>query len=787
MNDQINSLPIAPYLNEICKNLKNSPSRFLILTAETAAGKSTAVPVSLLENFSGKILMLEPRRLAVTAIADRVSNLIGEETGNTVGYRLHLENKVSSLTRLEIVTEAILTRKLQSDPLLEDINVIVIDEFHERSIHADLALAFLKETMQLRDDLYVIIMSATLDLRSLAEFCGNNTPVMSVPGRNFPVNVEYTPDRSVVSCVADCLINRKQHRTILVFLPGLYEINKTKSQLAEKFSPDELQILILHSSVPLSEQRKILKPNPADMPVRVILSTSIAETSITVPDVTLVIDSGLCRTSRINIALGMNQLVTVPSSQFSAEQRTGRAGRVQSGECIRLWDKTEIRPLSQEPEILHTDISQLVLECAQWGVTDYKKLSWLTEPGEAAWKTSSQLLQNLGFIENNKITEKGSACLKLGLEPRIASTAYFARQNDCLDKALNLILKYSEYSDASSQRQKLFLKELEHRLNSIQIQTVEKSNPSDAEILLHGFPDRIAKLTSKERDYAEYQFPGGRKARIFGVNSPSNWIIAPEVDAGNAIGKIYSWENLSDNQAESWLEGKLITETVTRFVDESSFKLQKIQVIRFGNIVLSETILPASSEDFTEAVIGSVKKNGLQWLKLNDKINSFLLRCEFYSLYQDLSFCEKFNLLQNKADEWLKPFINSQKDFNQETIYNALYWYLDGSTIDSYVPEILKLQNGLKRKIHYEKHSEENKVFIKPVLEIIIQQAFGCFETPEICGQKVLLKLLSPARRPLQITEDLANFWTTSWIEICKEMKGRYPKHNWDYKKFQDD
>jgi len=787
MNSEIQNLPVAPFLDKLCSSLKNSPSRFLILTAETAAGKSTAVPVSLLEHFSGKIIMLEPRRLAVTAIADRVSNLLGEETGNTVGYRLHLENKVSSSTRLEIVTEAILTRKLQADPLLDDINVIVIDEFHERSVHADLSLAFLKETMALRDDLFVLIMSATLDLRSLAEYCGNDTPVMKVPGRNFPVKTTYTPERSVVSAVTDCILNKKEHKTILVFLPGLYEINKTKSALEERFSEDEIQILILHSSIPLSEQRKILKPNPADMPPRVILSTSIAETSITVPDVTMVIDSGLTRTSRLNISLGMNELVTIPESQFSAEQRTGRAGRVQAGECVRLWDKSEIRPVSLEPEILRTDISHLVLECAQWGASDYKKLSWLTQPNDAAWKTSTSLLQNLGLIKNDKITEKGSACLKTGLDPRMASTAYFGKQNNFLHEALNLILKFSEYTSASEQRQKQFISNIEGRLKNISVQQISDSNPSEAEILLQGFPDRLARLTSKSHDSSEYQFPNGKKALIKGQAATSEWIIAPEVEASNAIGRIYSWQNVPESEALEWLKDKTVTETKTLFTDETTFKYNKSEIVRYGQIIISEKKLPASGEDFIEAVIDTVSANGLEWLKPDDKTKMFLLRCEFYCLYENSSVCSKLENLATSCGEWLKPFITSPKDLTSKTIYEALYWYLNGTEIDSKVPEILKLENGLKRKISYEKHSEENKVIIKPVLEIIIQQAFGCFKTPQICGQNVLLKLLSPARRPLQITEDLENFWTSSWIEICKEMKGRYPKHNWDYKKFIED
>ncbi|MBP5283433.1 MAG: ATP-dependent RNA helicase, partial [Treponema sp.] len=309
MNAELSNLPVYPYLDQICENLKSSESRFLVLTAETAAGKSTAVPLALLEHFKGKILMLEPRRLAAIAIADRLSNLLGEETGRTVGYRLHLDTRVSDSTRLEVITEAILTRRLQADPLLEDVNVIVLDEFHERSVHSDLALAFLKETMQLRDDLYVIVMSATINYRSLAEYLGtedNPAAVMQIPGRQFPVEIEYKPDLSVAEAVIrelkmtdkanpDDKTNVRSD-TILAFLPGIYEIRKTKSELENYLTGVSLyaEILILHSSVPVSEQRKVLRPCLTDSPRRVILSSAIAETSLTVPGVTVVVDSGLC-------------------------------------------------------------------------------------------------------------------------------------------------------------------------------------------------------------------------------------------------------------------------------------------------------------------------------------------------------------------------------------------------------------------------------------------------------------------------------------------------------------
>ena len=882
MDTELSNLPIFPYLDQICENLKSSESRFLVLTAETAAGKSTAVPLALLEGFDGKILMLEPRRLAASAIADRLSDLLGEETGGTVGYRLHLDSKVSASTRLEVITEAILTRRLQSDPLLEDVNVIVLDEFHERSIHSDLVLAFLKETMLLRDDLFVIVMSATIDYRSIAEYLGskeNPAPVMQIPGRQFPVEVEYKPNLSVASAIFEelkkdashgrtglktndsykvpsknesHLIERhnspdseKNYRsdTILAFLPGIYEIRKTKSELEDYLSEADVdcEILILHSSVPLSEQRKVLRPCSSDFPRRVILSSAIAETSLTVPGVTIVVDSGLCRVNKMNVALGMEHLVTENESLFSAEQRAGRAGRVSAGRCVRLWGQHDVRLQQNQPEILRADLTGLVLECAQWGAGEIEKLDWLTEPSESAWNAAKFLLENLDCLESQedsngkkstKITEKGKAVLKLGLHPRLACVA--------LAGGAEAVLPYSEYAQASPERQKIFLDDLKRRLKDCRFKaratattleghtdedTLRESCHADSaphgcgenayesknprrNFLFEGFPDRLARLspeTQPNADRGEYQFPSGRKAWLnrellsqANLSSFPTWIVAVEVDAGERTGKIYSFEPLSENQAEEFLKEHAKSEIKTEFVgltngsDFKNLSVQKKEILSYGAIVLKEKKMPAESEDFALALCDLVSKKGLNSLPLDSKIENFLLRLEFYIKNQpkngqtglvSISELQKnFDSLEKNAEEWLRPFVKSQK-INAQDIYDALYWYLEGSEIDSKVPLQINLANGRKRKIFYEKKADGE---IVPTLEIIIQQIFGCFETPKILGKPVLLKLLSPASRPLQITNDLANFWNGAWIEICKEMKGRYPKHNWDYRVYEE-
>lgn len=795
-NDILSDLPIFPFLDEICDTLKSSESRFLVLTAETAAGKSTAVPISLLEHFDGKILMLEPRRLAASAIADRLSDLIGEECGKTVGYRLHLDSKVSSSTRLEVITEAILTRRLQSDPLLEDVNVIVLDEFHERSIHSDLVLAFLKETMQLRDDLFVIVMSATINYRSLSEYLGGKgapAPVMQIPGRLFPVEVDYRPNVSVSQAIFDELnLNAPQGCGVLAFLPGIYEIRKTKTELENLLSNGSYnaEILILHSSVPVSEQRKVLSPKKDSSSRRVILSSAIAETSLTVPDVRIVVDSGLCRMNKMNVALGMEHLVTERESLFSAEQRAGRAGRLAAGLCIRLWDKNEPRIEQNPPEILRADLTQLVLECAEWGAAEIEKLDWLTPPNPSAWNAARNLLEMLECIEikknpdgtsSSKITEKGKAVLKLGLHPRLACVALAGGEE--------AVLPFTEYAGASTERKQIFLNDLKRRLKDYRINLIDSSP------VLAGFPDRLALLspqTPPNAERAEYQFPSGRTAWLtrekLGAQAGfPKWLVAPEVDAGERTGKIYSFEVISEEEAEKFLKNHLKSEIRTEFAGLSSgsdFKnlsIQKKEVLAYGAIIVKEKKLPPSEEDFALALCDLVGKKGLDSLPLDSKTEDFLLRTEFYIKSRAKNTPElqkKFDSLAQNSEEWLLPFVKSQK-INAQDIYDALYWYLDGAEIDSKVPLQLILTNGRKRKIKYEKKADGK---IQPALEIIIQQIFGCFETPKILGTPVQLKLLSPASRPLQITDDLEHFWNGAWIEICKEMKGRYPKHNWDYR-----
>jgi len=790
--EKIATLPITPYLDEICTEVKKSKSQFLVLTAETAAGKSTAMPVALLKHFPGKVVMLEPRRLAVLNIASRVSQILDEEVGLTAGYQIHLENKISDKTRFIVLTEAILTRKIQSDPLLEGISVVVIDEFHERSIHADLALAFLKEAIQMRKDLYVIVMSATIDVEKITKYL--SAPYFHVPGRQYPVAISYEGNMTPSQAILHELAKKNEVGAILVFLPGIAEIRKTKNELEQ--AKCDSPIFILHSSISFLEQKKILQLNDKDYKGKrvVILSSAIAETSLTVPGITVVIDSGLSRVNSFNRSAGMETLVTRNESVFNAEQRAGRAGRIGPGRCIRLWNETDVRTTEMPPEIVRTDLTSLVLECAEWGIDCPDKLSWLDEPPSSSWNDAGILLEQLGCVRSEnvaeikwKITPLGKAVLSVGLHPRLACVAISGIYSNQLQETVKLAIKYSSYAAASAAQQKAAEIDLMSRVGKNIKGIARTAKPvSQTRMILSGFPDRIAQLCINTKnafkDESYYQFPSGRVAALYGTEHPE-YIVAPKVDAGEKTGKIYEWEKLTTEEAEDWLNAHASTSLKIEF-NESNRKLQKIENLMYGKLIVRTKKISVEKEDYTLAIKQTLAEKGIDWLPLSDKSKNLLLRIQFYIAYEkecaDKKRIEnKFTSLSKNSEEWLLPFITSvEKGITEELVSSALEWYLESENINKKVPQEIKLSNGKTKKIVYERQNDK----IIPVMEVIIQQVFGCMTTPKILGIPVLFKLLSPAKRPLQITDDLENFWKNTWPEICKEMKGRYPKHNWDYK-----
>ncbi len=793
ITNNISQYPISAYLTDICQTLKRSPSHTLILTAQTAAGKSTILPLALLEEFPGKMIMTEPRRLAVLGVANRLCDLRSEKAGQgQVGYKIHLENKICDKTRLEVVTEGILVRQLQNDPVLQDYQLVIIDEFHERSVNTDLALAFLKEALELRDDLYVIIMSATINTEKIQNYLSKNrndckasdVSVLQIPGRQFPVKVEYQAGKSVEAAVLAELERDLPggQGNILVFLPGISDIRKVAEKLQNPLNQKNVEICILHSSISLEEQKKVLKESENR---RVILASAIAETSLTVPGVTTVIDSGLARVNRMNISTGMENLTTEVESEFSAEQRKGRAGRVKAGRCVRLWSDFDPRIKDFPPEILRADLTPLVLECADRGIFSADGIDWLDKPSSAAWKEAVRLLQQLGMLKSDfRISDKGKIALNLGIHPRLAGIAiedFYRKKTKSgtfSNQAAKILIKYSSFSKSSFEIQKRFINDLEKRLLSSSVSSFKSTFRKNLPLILFGYPDRIAKrLTEFGKLPAEYQFPSGRKALLYEGRAPE-WIVAAEVMAGKSQGSIFEFEELTGSEIADFMENYAEKRQKSQFFEG---KILKTEDICYGEIILTSKKIPVGDGDLLAAWLNEVRTKCFDVLPVDSKVQNFLIRVEFCNQQKgkkELATDDGLkNYLQNSVEKWLPPFFGGATKLTSQTVYDALYWFLEGAKIDKDAPEILILPNGRKCKVKYERQAE-----IRPVVETIIQRIFGCFENPEICGKKVLFRLLSPASRPLQVTDDLEGFWSGAWLEICKEMKGRYPKHNWDYR-----
>ena len=597
---------------------------------------------------------------------------------------------------------------------------------------------------------------------------------MNIPGRQFPVKEIYMPEKSVTSAVREAM--SLEEKNILVFLPGIADIRKAQEELKASglFDEDEdNELCLLHSSISLEEQKRVItSPRPDQKSKRrVILSSAIAETSLTVPGVSIVIDSGLARVNRLDINTGMEKLTTERESEFSAEQRKGRAGRICEGTCIRLWDKHDPRQKNFPPEILRADLLPLVLECSERGIYDITGINWLDAPSAAAWKESAALLRQLGMLrEDGRITEKGKAALTLGLGPRLAGIAleaFDSASGKLSREGHELLIKFSTFSGAPKDLQQRFISDLEKRLKTCRYAACEKTDF----LILSGYPDRLAKRTSGPGiEPAEYKFAGGRQALLYSPNAPQ-WLVAPDLLARNADAVIFDFVELKEPKIGEFLEKHSEIREICSFTQGT---LQKFQNKCYGEIVLSSKKIPATEADYAEAWINQIKEKGLEALPRDERVESLLLRADFIA--QQKGSGEKLEVrLQENVRDWLLPFLAGKTSLNAATVYDALYWYLEGTEIDRQAPEMLVLENGRRCKVKYERQAE-----IRPVIEIIIQRIFGCFKTPEICGKKVLLRLLSPASRPLQVTDDLEHFWNGAWTEICKEMKGRYPKHNWD-------
>jgi ATP-dependent helicase HrpB len=812
-------LPIDAVLPQIADAAR--ACRPLVVTAEPGAGKSTVVPLALLESGilpSGKIVMLEPRRIAARAAARRMASLLGEPAGKTVGYRTRFETAVSADTRIEVVTEALLTRMLQKDPSLEGVAAVLFDEFHERSIHADLALALTLDARSvLRDDLRIALMSATLDAASAAALLGENAVVVNAPGRCFEVNVSYAPpkpgaplENHAVSVVLDAMRAHDGHA--LVFLPGEAEIRRTAAFAAKTH---DFEVLPLYGSLPAAEQDRVFTESDRR---RVILATPVAETSVTIPGVRIVVDSGLARMPFFSPASGMDQLRTVKISKASAEQRRGRAGRTAPGVCIRLWHEYEQKAMPDfaPPEIEHADLTELALELAQWGVTREKvsALPWMTPPPEVKLDYAFDLLTELGAVspETCQITPHGKLLHRLPVHPRLANAVLFAERHGLRREALQIAAILSDRDPlvnpqtadlaerlaaldktSSSQVDRQTLDRIRKAVSQLEaaLPPRVRAKPGTAAVedlssvattVAAAYPDRIARRRAGG-DKPEYLLSNGMTAKL-GAHDPlrdSEYLAV--ADSGGLAGQptIRLALPLDVAALETALPDLFRTRRETVWDDEA-LCVRVFSVKAIGSLTVERkpaTLRPG--DDSASLLIAAIRKRGLASLNISPGQLKFLRRIQFLHVHGCEGFpdCSEQHLLDT-LETWLAPHLDGVSRLDKlaaldyRSIFSAMLPPKAQSTLNSLAPERFEVPSGSHIAIDYSDPAA-------PMVRVKLQEVFGLAHSPKIAGGRVPLvfDLLSPAMRTVQITRNLDEFWDGSYFLVRKDMRGRYPKHNW--------
>lgn len=818
------SLPIDAVLPALRQALENRDEA--VLEAPPGAGKTTRVPLALLNEpwLAGQsILMLEPRRLAARAAAERLASELGEKVGETVGYRIRLDSKVGPKTRIEVVTEGILTRRLQADPALEGVGLVIFDEFHERSLDADLALALsLNGRELLRDDppLKVLLMSATLEGERLSRLL-NDAPVVSSEGRMYPVDIRwgrpFQPGEFIEPRVVDSVLQALADQTgsLLVFLPGQAEIRRVHQSLQEALGErPEVLLCPLHGELDLDAQRAAIDPAPKGLR-KVVLATNIAETSLTIDGVRVVIDAGLARVPRFDPGSGMTRLDTQRISRASATQRAGRAGRLEPGVCYRLWSEAQHDQLAAHgsAEIMQADLAGLALQLARWGVTP-EQLRWLDQPPTAAFTQAQDLLARLNAFKpgsRDNLSEHGLAMAELPAHPRIAhlllrgqdlglaqmacDVAALLGERDIqrgggadLHSRLALVSGESRTARGSHgvQRARQLARQYRGLLRGKPGAPVaDPDHPRWLGALLAlAYPDRVAQ--QRREGGAEYRLANGRAALFAEVDALMKcpWLVI--ADLGSRQGQREERIYLAAEFDPALFEG-VLAEQVERVDildwDEREQVLRAERQVKVGELVLSREPLPGLDDEArARALLGLVRRKGLNLLTWTPELRQWQARVALlrqldlakdgHSEWPDLAD----EALLASLEDWLQPYLGKVSRLSHfaaldlpSMLRNLLPWPLP-QRLEEQAPAHLAVPSGSNIRLDY----SENP----PILAVRLQELFGLAETPRIANgrQQVKLHLLSPARRPVQVTQDLANFWRTTYAEVKKDLKGRYPK-----------
>jgi ATP-dependent RNA helicase HrpB len=796
-------LPIDAVLDDLARTLERNNAA--VLVAPPGAGKTTRVPLALLDApwaKAKKIIVLEPRRIAARASAERMAKTLGERAGETVGYRVRFGTKISRATRIEVVTEGIFSRQILDDPELDGIAAVLFDEFHERSLDADLGLALARDAQTgLREDLRLLVMSATLDGARVAKLLGD-APVVESEGRAFPVETRYLSrkvdvplERQMADSIAIAL--RADGGSVLAFLPGAAEIRRTQNFLGERVQDASTEIVPLFGALDASVQDRAIAPAPKGSR-KVVLATSIAETSLTIEGVRIVVDSGLARVPRYEPDIGLTRLETVRASRAAVDQRRGRAGRTEPGICYRLWDEPQTASFAAytQPEILSADLSSLVLDLAQWGVSDPAALAFLDPPPAPALKEAKSLLEELGALDaDGRITAEGKRLRAMALPPRLArmivdSDAYGAGERAAEIAAILTERGLGGDSVDLDHRLDQFRRDRSQRASSARdlvrrwASQVASSSAKDAELstgvmLAFAFPDRVA----KNRGNGSFVLANGRGAAVEQTSSLARapYIAVGELTGTAAAGRILLAAPITQEEIEAQFAGHIEAADEISF-DRSALALRARRKKTLHAITLSEATLALSPSAETARVFAdgliSAGLDKLPWSKSagqwRDRV-MFLRKAEGEG-WPDLS---DDGLIASAAD-WLVPALyakSSLKEFSSgdlsEALLTLLPWELR-ARLEREAPTHFEAPTGTMLAIDYE--AEQG-----PTIAVRLQELFGLNTHPSVAKGKVplVLELLSPAQRPVQVTRDLPGFWRGSYAAVRSDMRGRYPRHPW--------
>lgn len=819
------NLPIYTVLERI-KNALIEGSN-IILQAEPGAGKSTVVPLELIKaNLLGglKVIMLQPRRLAAKSIAHFLAKSFGEECGQTVGYRIRSETKVSAKTKLEVVTEGVLTQMIQSDPELSGIGLIIFDEFHERSLYADLSLMLAKEVKEnLRDDLLLLIMSATIDAEILENYLADSKTI-SVKGREFPVEVKYQSSKSkaldsAAVSAAKSLIDETTG-DILVFLPGIREINNCINVAKDKLDLNEVEVLSLHGSLSLREQQLALQNLPSGKR-KIVFSTNIAETSITIPSITGVVDSGLERTLQYDPNSGMSRLVTKRISFASADQRKGRAGRVQKGKCIRLWSESDNSSFEQyhSAEILRADLTDVVVQLAKWGSPNFSEVDWITSPPKAHYDSAVDLLTSLElFSESGTITNLGKEVSEVGLQVRLAKMIAVARtpehkniacrlaamlsERDLLisSDSADLMLRYNLMEQSLSELKRSSgnvnmsavnaAKELERTLRLkvgrmlFSETNVELGSQIDnisiiASLALFGFPERLAIQRSKDSN--RYLLANGKGVVLREQDTlrRHHLLVVTDCDLRKKEGIVFGAVPIEMGTLRS-IFSKSISVSQKNVFETSTGRFFSERTINYRSIKLELLDRGGADSLFISRVLQEqLNLKGELLLNWTESCEAWIKRLIWLGgVDNDFPMFTKQSVFE-KANEWLFPYVGEVKKLQDlksvdvlPLLKSVLSWD-ELSKLDKDAPSYYEAPSGKKVAIEYDSAQG-------PKVSMILQELFGELTSPKLGGKvKLRFELLSPAKRPIQITSDIGEFWNTSYFDVAKDMRSKYPKHRW--------